>query len=52
MTNEIFDIKSPNFLGGNNVHNVILIVLALLILVVVTKGSLLTAPVKALKQAV
>jgi hypothetical protein len=52
MTNEIFDINSPNFLGGNNVHNVILIVLALLILVVVTKGSLLTAPVKALKQAV
>lgn len=52
MSNEFLDIKSPNFLGGNNVHNVILIVLALLILVVVTKGSLLTAPVKALKQAV
>lgn len=52
MNNEIFDIKSPNFLGGNNVHNVILIVLALLILVAVTKGNLLTAPIKAIKQAV
>lgn len=22
----LFDIKSPNFLGGNNVHNLIIIV--------------------------
>jgi hypothetical protein len=27
----VLDIKSPNFLGGNNVHNVILIALSLAI---------------------
>ena len=27
----VLDIKSPNFLGGNNVHNAILIVLSLYI---------------------
>jgi hypothetical protein len=25
----VLDIKSPNFLGGNNVHNVIIIALCL-----------------------
>jgi hypothetical protein len=29
--NGTFDISSPNFLGGNNVHNVILIGLTLAI---------------------
>lgn len=52
MSTETFDLKSPNFLGGNNVHNVIIIVLLLLVLVVTTKGSLFTAPIKAIKQAV
>jgi len=52
MSSETFDLKSPNFLGGNNVHNVIIIVLLLLVLVVTTKGSLFTAPIKAIKQAV
>ena len=40
-TNGVLDIKSPNFLGGNNVHNVILIVLGLLILASVTRGNIL-----------
>ena len=37
----LLDIKSPNFLGGPNVHNVILIVLGLLILASVTRGNIL-----------
>lgn len=49
---DLFNIKSPNFLGGQNVHNVILIVLALLILVNTGGGNLLTAPLKAAKKAV
>lgn len=28
---DLLDIKSPNFLGGNNVHNVIQIALLLLV---------------------
>lgn len=49
---DLFNIKSPNFLGGENVHNLILIVLALLILVSVAGGNILTAPLKAAKKAV
>tara|TARA_R100001443_G_scaffold100288_1_gene107636 strand:- start:6659 stop:6790 length:132 start_codon:yes stop_codon:yes gene_type:complete len=37
----LLDIKSPNFLGGNNVHHVLIIVLLLLILQGVTKGRAL-----------
>ena len=37
----LLDINSPNFLGGPNVHNVILIVLGLLILASVTRGNIL-----------
>ena len=51
-TKDLFNIKSPNFLGGSNVHNLILIVLALLILVNTGGGNLLTAPLKAAKKAV
>lgn len=39
--NGLLDIQSPNFLGGPNVHNVILIVLGLLILASVTRGNIL-----------
>jgi len=39
--NPTFDINSPKFLGGPNVHNVILIVLGLLILASVTRGNIL-----------
>lgn len=49
---DLFNIKSPNFLGGQNVHNVIIIVLALLILVNTGGGNILTAPLKAAKKAV
>lgn len=52
MSKNLFDIKSPDFLGGPNVHNLILIVLALLILVNTGGGNLLTAPLKAAKKAV
>ena len=52
MNNGTFDIKSPNFLGGQNVHNLILIILSLLILVSTAGGNILTAPLKAAKKAV
>lgn len=52
MNNGTFDIKSPNFLGGPNVHNLIIITLCLLILVSTAGGNLLTAPLKAAKKAV
>ena len=52
MNNGTLDIKSPNFLGGQNVHNLILIILCLLILVSTAGGNLLTAPLKAAKKAV
>lgn len=49
---DIFNIQSPNFLGGQNVHNLIIIILALLILVNTGGGNILTAPLKAAKKAV
>ena len=52
MNKGTFDIKSPNFLGGQNVHNLIIIILALLILVSTAGGNILTAPLKAAKKAV
>jgi hypothetical protein len=50
--NGLLDIKSPNFLGGQNVHNVILIVLGLLILASVTSGNILQGIGSAVKKAV
>ena len=52
MNNGTFDLKSPNFLGGPNVHNLIIIILCLLILVSTAGGNLITAPLKAAKKAV
>jgi len=51
-TNGLLDIKSPNFLGGPNVHNVILIVLGLLILASVTRGNIIKGIGTALKDTV
>lgn len=51
-TNALFDIKSPDFLGGPNVHNVILIVLGLLILASVTRGNILQGIGTALRDTV
>jgi hypothetical protein len=48
----LLDIKSPNFLGGPNVHNVILIVLGLLILASVTRGNILQGIGTAVKDTV
>lgn len=50
--NGLLDIKSPNFLGGPNVHNVILIVLGLLILASVTRGNILQGIGTAVKDTV
>jgi len=50
--NPTWDINSPKFLGGNNVHNVILIVIGLLILASVTSGNLLQGIGSAVKKAV
>jgi hypothetical protein len=38
---DIWNVKSPNFLGGNNVQSAILIVLGLLILASVTRGNII-----------
>ena len=38
---DIWNVKSPDFLGGNNVHSAILIVLGLLILASVTRGNII-----------
>ena len=38
--NPTFDIKSPMFLGGSNVHILIIIVLGVLILASVTRGNI------------
>lgn len=51
-TSALLDIKSPDFLGGQNVHNVILIVLGLLILASVTRGNILQGLGTALKDTV
>jgi len=50
--NGLLDIKSPNFLGGQNVHNVILIVLGLLILASVTRGNIIKGIGTALQDTV
>jgi hypothetical protein len=39
--NGLLDVKSPNFLGGNNVHHVLIIVLLVLILGAVSKTKAL-----------
>ena len=50
-TKTLFDIKSPNFLGGQNVHNLVIIVLCVMILSRVTGKGALGAVVKGAKAA-
>ena len=52
MNNEFFKIKSPNFLGGANMRQAIMIFLGLAILLVVTQGKVLSGTAKAVKKAV
>ena len=39
--NGLLDVKSPNFLGGNNIHHVLIIVLLVLVLGAVSKSKAL-----------
>ena len=50
-TKSLFDIKSPNFLGGQNVHNLVIIVLCVMILSRVTGSGAIGAVVKGAKAA-
>ena len=52
MKKEFFDINSPNFLGGNNMHNVIIIALLLFVLATMTRKNALAAVAKGAKEAV
>jgi len=52
MNNEFFKIKSPNFLGGANMRQAIMIFLGLAVLLVVTNGKVLSGTAKAVKKAV
>jgi hypothetical protein len=50
--NPTFDIKSPSFLGGPNVHSLIIIVLGVLILASVTRGNIIKGIGTAVKDTV
>ena len=52
MNNEFFKIKSPNFLGGANMRQAIMIFLGLAVLLVVTQGKVVSGTAKAIKKAV
>jgi len=48
----MWDINSPNFLGGPNVHSLIIIVLAVLVLASVTRGNIFKGIATATKDVV
>ena len=50
--NPTFDIKSPMFLGGSNVHSLIIIILGVLILASVTRGNIIKGIGTAVKDTV
>ena len=52
MKREYFKISSPDFLGGANMRQAIMIFLALAVLLVVTQGKILSGTAKAVKKAV